>query len=183
MRPVGTRPEHRVQDRRTLFCYTRPITLCSRVVTSWMILLVDWLLHRLQVSMPAGRIDRSLVYGRLARRVLKTKPCNSSSLDDFVVTELRLERPRRGKQPRDLRAISTVEELPRYVAEVLQAVADGIQTTRAFAARQNVSIGAARERFRVTYQLGWIARADDEHHPSTGFRYMLRNAPWQKSLF
>ena len=112
----------------------------------------------------------------MARRGLKTKPCNSNSLEDFVVTELRLARPRRGKQPRELRAISTVDELPRYLAEVVQAVANGVQTTREFAARQNVSIGAARERFRVACKLGWIARVDDECQPRQGFRYLLNNA-------
>jgi len=114
----------------------------------------------------------------VARRVLKTKPCNSNSLVDFVVTELPLERPRRGKQPRGLQTIAMIEGLPRYLAEVVIAVADGIQTTREFAERQDISIGAARERFRVTCKLGWIVRADDEHQPGTGFRYILITGPW-----
>ena len=72
----------------------------------------------------------------MARKVLATKI--HTTLEDFAVTELRLEKPRRGPRPRDLTSIQSVDELPPYLAEVVKAVAAGIQTTREFAERQNI---------------------------------------------
>src|SRR4051794_10626001 len=91
----------------------------------------------------------------------------TKSLEDFAVTELHFERPRRGPRPRPLTSIQTVDELPPYLAEVVKAVANGVETTREFAERQNVSIGAARERFRVAKNLGWI-RVVEELDPQVG---------------
>jgi hypothetical protein len=89
------------------------------------------------------------------------------------VTELGLEKPRRGPRPRPLTSIQTVDDLPPYVREVVNAVAGGTETTREFAERQNVSIGAARERFRVAKNLGWIRVSNKSVLQSEGFRYVI----------
>ena len=46
--------------------------------------------------------------------------------------------------------------------EVVAAIADGIQTTRDFAARRDISISNARERFRVARELGWLKLIENE---------------------
>jgi hypothetical protein len=100
---------------------------------------------------------------------------NGGTLQDFVVTELRFDSPRRGNRSRDLNSIGSIDELPPYIAQVVEAVAAGMQTTREFAVRQNISISNASERFRVACKLGWITRADDAYQPRKGFRYVLNN--------
>jgi hypothetical protein len=78
-----------------------------------------------------------------------------------VVTELRFDPPRRGNRPRDLSSIQSVEGLPPYLAEVVEAVTDGIHTTREYAERHNISISNACVRFRVARKLGWIKISDN----------------------
>jgi hypothetical protein len=105
--------------------------------------------------------------------VTKQSHVNGGTLQDFVVTELRFDSPRRGNRSRDLSLVQSVEELPPYLAEVVEAVAAGIQTTREFAQRQNISISNASERFRVARKLGWIDRVDETPESRRGFRYRL----------
>jgi hypothetical protein len=69
--------------------------------------------------------------------------------------------------------VQSVEELPRYLAEVVELVSAGIQTTREFAERQSISISNASERFRVARKLGWIERVEEEYKLRQGFRYTL----------
>jgi len=93
--------------------------------------------------------------------------------DEIATVELTLQRPRRGNPLRDLSTMRSVEELPPYIAEVVAAVAQGIQTSREFARVQKISISNASERFRVARQLGWIVPANRRYYPREGIRYTL----------
>jgi len=46
----------------------------------------------------------------------------------------------------------SVAELPPYIAEVVTAVAEGVQTSREFATGRKISISNASKRFRVALQ-------------------------------
>ena len=91
-----------------------------------------------------------------------------------MVTELRFDPPRRGNRTRELSSIQSVEDLPPYLAEVVEAVANGIQTTREFADRQHISISNASERFRVARELGWIRLSNNDASKRKSYRYAHR---------
>jgi hypothetical protein len=55
----------------------------------------------------------------------------------------------------------------------VQAVAEGVQTSREFATLRGISISNASERFRVARRLGWIVPMDGRYLPRQGFRYTL----------
>ena len=107
-------------------------------------------------------------------RVSTTKPCiGGGSLQDFEVTELRYEQPRRGNRKRDLSSIQSIDDLPPYIADVVRAVVAGVQTTREFAERQHISISNASERFRVARTLGWIKLVEGPSVPRPPFLHVL----------
>jgi hypothetical protein len=110
-----------------------------------------------------------------------SKPCNGSTILDHLVTERPIVSHPRDNRLRDLAAVTNRTKLPGYILEVVESVGEGIQTTREFAARQDISISTPSERFRVAYKLGWIARVDCEYGPRKGYRYML-NIREQQSL-
>lgn len=75
--------------------------------------------------------------------------------------------------PRGLAGISSITDLPPYIAEVVEAVAQGVQTSREFATLHGISISNASERFRVARSLGWIVPVDGRYLTRQGMRYRL----------
>jgi DNA-directed RNA polymerase specialized sigma24 family protein len=75
--------------------------------------------------------------------------------------------------PRDLAALTSIAELPPYFAEVVKAVAGGVQTSREFAKSRGISITNASERLRLARRLGWIVPSDGRYLPRQGIRYRL----------
>jgi hypothetical protein len=69
--------------------------------------------------------------------------------------------------------IQSAEGLPPYLAEVVEAVTAGIQTTREFANRQNISISNSSERFRLALKLGWITRENSVTDRGQQFMYKI----------
>jgi Tfp pilus assembly protein PilZ len=72
-----------------------------------------------------------------------------------------------------LEAIRDIADLPPYIAEVVRAMADGVETSREFAQIRGISITNASERFRVAGRLGWIVPVDGLYLPRQGIRYRL----------
>lgn len=87
--------------------------------------------------------------------------------------DLPLQPPSGGAPPRDLAAITSIADLPACIAEVVRAVAEGVQTTREFARTRGISISNASERFRAGRRLGWIVPVDGRYLPRQGIRYRL----------
>jgi hypothetical protein len=100
-------------------------------------------------------------------------PCNGSSLLDHLISERPIVSHLRGNRPRDTTSIQTVDELLRYHAQVVEAIADGIETTREFASRQDISVSNASERFRVARELGWIKLIENEISNVQSRRYAV----------
>ena len=63
--------------------------------------------------------------------------------------DLAIQAPDRASPPRGLRAISSMAELPPYIAEVVKAVAEGVRTWQELAKVSGVSISNASQRYRV----------------------------------
>jgi hypothetical protein len=86
-------------------------------------------------------------------------------IGDACVVDLSLHPPEPIGSSPDLAAITSIAELPPYVAEVVNAVAQVVQTSREFATLRGISISKASERFRVARRLGWIVPMDGRYLP------------------
>jgi hypothetical protein len=87
--------------------------------------------------------------------------------------DLLFQPPASANPPRDLAATTSAADLPPYIAEVVKAVAEGVQTSREFAKARGISISNASERFRLARGLGWIVPVDGRYLPREGIRYAL----------
>ena len=61
--------------------------------------------------------------------------------------------------------------MPAYIAEAVNVVAAGVQTSRQFAMLRGISIPNASERFRMARKLGWVAPVEGRYLPRQGIRH------------
>lgn len=68
----------------------------------------------------------------------------------------------------DLPTITGIADLPPYIAEVVQPVATGVQTSREFANVRGIPSGNASERIRPVLRVGWIVPVEGAVSAPTG---------------
>ena len=76
-------------------------------------------------------------------------------------------------RPRDLAAIASIADLAPYIAEIVKAVAQNVETSREFAKTRGIPVTNASERFRVARRLGLVVPVDGTYLPRQGIRYRL----------
>jgi hypothetical protein len=119
----------------------------------------------------------------LRRRVLSPAGHVSGGAIYLPSVDLALQLPAPAQAPLVLSAMSRIEDLPPYIAEVVEAVATGVQISKEFARTRGMSITNASEHFREARRLSCIVPVDGRYPSCQGIRRASATAsspscPW-----